>query len=101
MTNVLSYSKEEAERLHNDKVTPIHLLLGILRHEGNKARKLLCQLDVNLNEVKQMLENMARKHQVLKSILTIMLQECCACVCLRHVLCTLTLLTPTISYWPF
>lgn len=65
MTNVLSYSKEEAERLHNDKVTPIHLLLGILRHEGNKARKLLCQLDVNLNEVKQMLENMARKHQVL------------------------------------
>ena len=65
MTNVLSYSKEEAERLHNDKVTPIHLLLGILRHEGNQARKLLCQLAVNLEEIKKMLEQMARKHQVL------------------------------------
>lgn len=65
MNNVLSFSKEEAERLHNDKVTPIHLLLGIIRHEGNQARKMLCQLAVNLNEVKQQLEVRARKYQVL------------------------------------
>lgn len=65
MTNVLSFSKEEAERLHNDRVTPIHLLLAILRLEGNKARTMLCQLSVNLDEIKHMLEGMARKHQVL------------------------------------
>ena len=40
MTSVLGFSKEEAERLSNDCVTPIHLILGILRHEGNHARQI-------------------------------------------------------------
>ena len=40
MNTVLAFSKEEAERLHNDCVTPIHLVLAILRHkEQNPARE--------------------------------------------------------------
>jgi ATP-dependent Clp protease ATP-binding subunit ClpC len=65
MTHVLSFSKEEAERLHNDCVTPVHLLLGILRHGGNHARKILQQLQPDLPLLKQELEQTARQHQVL------------------------------------
>ncbi len=65
MTYVLSFSKEEAERLHNDSVTPVHLLLGILRHGGNKARQILQDLQPDLPRLKQELEQQARQHQVL------------------------------------
>ncbi|MCR4920670.1 MAG: ATP-dependent Clp protease ATP-binding subunit [Bacteroidaceae bacterium] len=65
MTYVLSFSKEEAERLHNDCVTPVHLLLGILRHGGNKAREILQRLQPDLPRLKQELEQQARQHQVL------------------------------------
>ena len=30
--NILNFSKEEASRLHCGSVSPLHLLLGILRH---------------------------------------------------------------------
>ena len=33
LNTVLAFSKEEAERLHNECVTPIHLVLAILRHK--------------------------------------------------------------------
>ena len=65
MTNVLCFCKEEAERLHNDKVTPIHLLLAILRHEDNQAKKMLNQLHADLHEIKYQSESVARKHQVI------------------------------------
>ena len=65
MTYVLSFSKEEAERLHNDRVTPIHLLLGILRHNGNNALEILQQLLPDIPQLKKELERMARQHQVL------------------------------------
>ena len=65
MTYVLSFSKEEAERLHNDCVTPVHLLLGILRHSENHARNILKQLQPDLPLLKQELEQSARQHQVL------------------------------------
>ena len=67
MTYVLSFSKEEAERLHNDCVTPVHLLLGILRHSGNHAINILKQLQPDLPLLKQELEQTARQHQVLIS----------------------------------
>ena len=67
MTYVLSFSKEEAERLHNDCVTPVHLLLGILRHSGNHAINILKQLQPDLPLLKQELEQSARQHQVLIS----------------------------------
>ena len=36
--NILNFSKEEASRLHCGSVSPLHLLLGIIRHTDNKAR---------------------------------------------------------------
>ena len=66
MNTVLAFSKEEAERLHNDCVTPIHLVLAILRHkEQNPARDALLQLQPDLSLLKQELEAIAKQKQVL------------------------------------
>ena len=66
MNTVLAFSKEEAERLHNDCVTPIHLVLAILRHkEQNPARDALLQLQPDLSLLKQELETIAKQKQVL------------------------------------
>lgn len=65
MNNVLNFSKEEAGRLHNDSVTPVHLLLAILRHNDNKARDILARLQPDLVYLKQELETSAKKRQVL------------------------------------
>lgn len=65
MTYVLSFSREEAQRLHNDSVTPVHLMLGILRHNSNHARDFLKKLQPDLTQLKSKLENIAHTHQVL------------------------------------
>ena len=66
MNTVLAFSKEEAERLHNECVTPIHLVLAILRHkEQNPAREALLQLQPDLSLLKQELEAIAKQKQVL------------------------------------
>ena len=63
---ILAFSKEEAERLHNDCVTPIHLVLAILRQEKeNPARDALLQLQPDLSLLKQELEAIAKQKQVL------------------------------------
>ena len=65
MNTVLAFSKEEAERLHNDCVTPIHLVLAILRQEEqNPARDVLLQLQPDLSLLKQELEAIAKQKQV-------------------------------------
>lgn len=65
LNTVLAFSKEEAERLHNDIVTPIHLVLAILRHkEQNPARDALLQLQPDLSLLKEELEAIARQKQV-------------------------------------
>ncbi len=63
MTYVLGFSKEEAERLHSDCVTPVHLLLGLLRQKNNKAQDLLRQMRTNLSLLKSELERIACAHQ--------------------------------------
>ena len=66
MNTVLAFSKEEAERLHNDCVTPIHLVLAILRQkEQNPARDALLQIQPDLSLLKQELEAIAKQKQVL------------------------------------
>ena len=49
VSDVLTYSKEEANRLGNSIIGPEHLLLGILRDGGGKAVEVLEKLDANLN----------------------------------------------------
>ena len=63
---MLAFSKEEAERLHNDCVTPVHLVLAILRQkEQNPARDALLQIQPDLSLLKQELEAIAKQKQVL------------------------------------
>ncbi len=59
MTYVLSFSREEAQRLHNDSISPVHLMLGILRHSPNHARDFLQKLQPDLSQLKNRLENIA------------------------------------------
>ena len=66
--NILNFSKEEASRLHCGSVSPLHLLLGIIRHTDNKARQLLAYyLPDGITALKSQLEMTARQHQVLIS----------------------------------
>ena len=66
--NILNFSKEEASRLHCGSVSPLHLLLGILRHTDNKANQMLAyHLPDGMPALKKELETTARQHQVLIS----------------------------------
>lgn len=56
VSDVLTYSKEEANRLGNGIIGPEHLLLGILRDGTGKAVEALTKLDANLNQIKECLE---------------------------------------------
>ncbi len=55
--DVLSYSKEEAFRLGNDKINIEHLFLGILKQGEGKAIDVLNQLGIDLKDLKANLEN--------------------------------------------
>ena len=56
VSDVLTYSKEEANRLGNSYICPEHLLLGILRDGGGKAMEVLMKLDADVNRIKRELE---------------------------------------------
>ena len=58
--NVLLYSSQEAERLGNNYVGPEHLLLGLLRNGKGKAIDILHHSNVNIQKVKQNIENQIR-----------------------------------------
>lgn len=56
VSDVITYSKEEANRLRNTCIGPEHLLLGMLRDGGGKAVEILLKLDIDLKQVKRRLE---------------------------------------------
>lgn len=57
--DVISYSKEEAIRLGHSTIGTEHLLLGILREGKGKAIKVLVSLDIELDELKNRIENLS------------------------------------------
>ena len=58
---ILNFSKEEASRLHCGSVSPLHLLLGIIRQTDNKATQLLAYyLPDGITSLKSQLEMTAR-----------------------------------------
>lgn len=59
--DVLSYSREEAQRLGNSCISPEHLLLGILRDGTGPANQLLTALSVDVKAVKAFLEDKLRQ----------------------------------------
>ena len=58
--DVLSYSREEAIRLGNDSIGLEHIFLGILRDGEGIAIEILTNLNVNLQEIKQSIEEKLR-----------------------------------------
>ena len=56
VSDIIMYSKEEANRLRNRYIGPEHLLLGMLRDGGGKAIEILLKLDIDLKRVKSRLE---------------------------------------------
>lgn len=64
ISDVIQFSKEEANRLRNNYIGPEHLLLGLIREGGGKAVQILKDLYVDLEMVKKTLENDLRSSAV-------------------------------------
>lgn len=64
---VISYSKEEAERLGNRFISPEHLMLGILKEGEGAAMQILEYLNVNTDDIKEEIEKSLRETEPLKS----------------------------------
>lgn len=62
VSDVIQYSKEEANRLRNTCIAPEHLLLGLIREGEGKAVHILESLYVNLQKVKEILEEELRMY---------------------------------------
>ena len=60
VTNIIQFSKEEANRLKNRSISPDHLLLGILREGNGKAVDLLKIQNIDLLELKLHIEDTLR-----------------------------------------
>ena len=57
LTDVLSYSREEALRLGHSAIGSEHFLLGILRDGKGSAAMILKALDVDLTALRKVVEN--------------------------------------------
>lgn len=64
ISDVIQFSKEEANRLRNNYIGPEHLLLGLIREGEGKAIQILKDLYVDLEMVKKTLENDLRSSAV-------------------------------------
>lgn len=64
VSDIITYSREEAIRLRNRYIAPEHLLLGILRDGGGKAIKILTELNVDLKNIKDCVESYLLKSSV-------------------------------------
>lgn len=61
VSDIITYSKEEANRLRNCYIGPEHLLLGLIREGGGKAIEILFNLQINLQDIKDQLENILKE----------------------------------------
>src|SRR5574344_1722622 len=61
VSEVINFSKEEANRLQNLYIEPEHLLLGLIRYNSGIAIQILLGLNVDLHQLKQQLENELRQ----------------------------------------
>lgn len=70
VSEVLSFSREEAERLASPSVGPEHLLLGILREKSGPVTDLFTRLHLNTNAIKQQLEERVRENNTGRMLLS-------------------------------
>ena len=62
VSDIIMYSKEEANRLRNSYIGPEHLLLGLIRDGEGKAIKILFNLQINLQDIKNQLEAIVKNN---------------------------------------
>jgi len=60
---VLVLAQEEAERSQHSNIGTEHLLLGLLREGDGIAAKVLSNLDVEIDKVRQAIESMLARNQ--------------------------------------
>lgn len=60
VSDIITYSKEEANRLNSPHIGSEHLLLGLLREGTGKAYDSLVHLQIDLGQMKSMVENNIR-----------------------------------------
>ncbi len=59
---VMSLAKEEAVRMGNSQIGPEHFVMGLLREGQGSAIRTLRSLDVNLTQLKRVIEDTARNY---------------------------------------
>ncbi len=59
---VMSLAKEEAVRMGNSQIGPEHFVMGLLREGQGSAIRTLRSLDVNLTQLKRIIEDTARNY---------------------------------------
>lgn len=62
VSDIIMYSKEEANRLRNSYIGPEHLLLGLIREGEGKAIEVLFNLQINLQDIKNQLEAIVKNN---------------------------------------
>lgn len=62
VSDIIMYSKEEANRLRNGYIGPEHLLLGLIREGEGKAIEILFNLQIDLQDIKCQLENILKNN---------------------------------------
>ena len=69
VSEILAYSREEANRLASRSVGPEHLVLGILREKDSLLHLLFQRMNINLNDVKNELEDKVRQDVITEAII--------------------------------
>ncbi|HRS66988.1 MAG TPA: ATP-dependent Clp protease ATP-binding subunit [Paludibacteraceae bacterium] len=64
LKQILTFSREEAERLGNREITPEHLVLSMLRIRESKAVALLQLLEVDFKQLKKSIEKEIRLENI-------------------------------------
>ena len=69
VSEILAYSREEANRLASRSVGPEHLVLGILREKDSLLHLLFQRMNINLNDIKNELEDKVRQDVITEAII--------------------------------
>ena len=69
VSEILAYSREEANRLASRSVGPEHLVLGILREKDSLLHLLFQRMNINLNDIKNELEDKVRQDVITETII--------------------------------
>lgn len=70
VSEILAFSREEANRLASRSVGPEHLVLGILRGKDSLLHSLFQRMNINENNVKTELEDRVRQDDITSAMIT-------------------------------